>query len=87
MSICKTSLHFFGQVFSEAGIQPDPKRPWQQELDRFLLQYRTAPHSTTGVPSSELLFNHTGKGKLPVLNKRNIVNKHKQAQQQQQQRP
>ena len=52
---------------------------WQQELNRFLLQYRTAPHSTTGVPPSELLFNRTVKGKLPILNKRNIVNKHKQA--------
>ena len=44
-----------------------------------MLQYRTAPHSTTGVPPSELLFNRTVKGKLPILNKRNVVNKHKQA--------
>ena len=32
-----------------------------------------------GVPPSELLFNHTVKGKLPILHKRNVVNKHKQA--------
>ena len=51
-------------------------RPWQQELNRFLLQYRT---STTGVPPPELLFNRTVKGKLPILHKRNVVNKHKQA--------
>ena len=25
-------------------------RPWKQELNRFLLQYRTTPHCTTGVP-------------------------------------
>ena len=25
-------------------------RPWRQELQRFLLYYRTTPHSTTGVP-------------------------------------
>jgi transposase InsO family protein len=48
---------------------------WQQELNRFLLQYRTAPHSTIGVPPSELLFNRTVKGKLPILNKHNVVNK------------
>ena len=53
--------------------------PWQQELSRFLLQYRTAPHVTTGVPPSELLFNRIVKGKLPVLQKRSIINKHKRA--------
>ena len=65
-----------GKALKTAQIQG---RPWQQELNRFLLQYRTAPHSTTGVPPSELLFNRTVKGKLPILNKRNVVNKHKQA--------
>ena len=34
-------------------------RPWRQELQRFLLHYRTTPHSTTGVPPAELLFNRT----------------------------
>ncbi len=55
------------------------RRPWRQELNRFLLQYRTAPHATTKVPPSELMFNRTVKGKLPILYKRNVVNKHKQA--------
>ena len=54
-------------------------RPWQQELNRFLLHYRTAPHSTTGVSLSELLFNRTVKGKLPIIHKPNVLNKHKQA--------
>jgi hypothetical protein len=45
------------------------------------LQYRTTPHSTTGVPPAELLFNRTVKGKLPVLRKRNIINRHRQARQ------
>ena len=45
-----------GKALKTAQIQG---RPWQQELNRFLLQYRTAPHSTTGVPPSELLFNRT----------------------------
>lgn len=55
-------------------------RPWQQELNRFLLQYRTTPHVSTNVPPAELLFNRTVRGKLPVLHKRNIVNRHKIAQ-------
>ena len=65
-----------GKALKTAQIQG---RPWQQELNRVLLQYRTAPHSATGVPPSELLFNRTVKGKLPILNKRNVVNEHKQA--------
>ena len=56
-------------------------RPWQQELNRFLLQYRTAPHTSTKVPPAELLFNRPIKGKLPILDKRNIVNRHKTARQ------
>ena len=55
-------------------------KPWKRELNRFLLQYRTAPHTTTKTPPAELLFNGTVKGKLPVLRKQNVVNKHKQAQ-------
>ena len=54
-------------------------RPWKQELNRFLLQYRTTPHCTTGVPPSELLFNRVIKGKLPVINSKKIVNQHKEA--------
>ena len=61
-------------------------RPWKKELNRFLLQYRTAPHETTKVPPSELLFNRTVKGRLPVLHKRNVVNKHKQARENDQQK-
>jgi transposase InsO family protein len=54
-------------------------RPWKQELNRFLLQYRTTPHCTTGVAPSELLFNRVIKGKLPVINSKKIVNRHKEA--------
>ena len=65
-----------GKAQKTAKIQG---RPWQQDLSRFLLQNRTAPHLTTGVPPSQLFFNRTVKGKLPVLQKRNIINKHKRA--------
>ena len=43
------------------------KRPWQQELPKFLLNYRTTPHSTTKVPPAELLYNREIRGKLPAL--------------------
>ena len=54
-------------------------RPWQQELSRFLLQYRTTPHCATGVPPCELLFNRQVRGKLPVLKTHNLVNRHNEA--------
>ena len=54
-------------------------KPWKQELNRFLLQYRTTPHCTTGVPPSELLFNRVVKGKIPVINKKKVVNRHSEA--------
>ena len=54
-------------------------RYWKQELSRFLLQYRTTPHCTTNVPPAELMFNRTVRGKLPELKKQNVVNRHKEA--------
>ena len=65
-----------GKALKTAKIEG---RPWKQELNRFLLQYRTTPHCTTSVPPAELLFNRTVKGKLPVLQRKNIVNRHKEA--------
>ena len=32
------------------------RSPWKQELQHFLLQYRTTPHCSTGVPAAELLL-------------------------------
>ena len=61
--------------------------PWGQELQRFLLYYRTTPaHSTTGVPPAELLFNRTIRGKLPVLKKR-VVRRHGEAKERDEKRP
>ena len=67
-----------GKTLKTAHIEG---RPWQQELNRFLLQYRTTPHTSTKVPPAELLFNRPIKGRLPILDKRNIVNRHKTARQ------
>ena len=52
---------------------------WRQELNRFLLQYRTTPHCTTKVAPSELMFNRKIRGKLPSLEKKLVVNRHKEA--------
>ena len=71
-----TALWPQGNAEAERFMQPLGKtlrtakaenRSWQQELNRFLLQYRTTPPSTTGVLPAELLFNRTVKGKLPIL--------------------
>ena len=79
-----------GNAEAERFMQPLAKalktakiahRPWQQELQRFLLQYRTTPHCSTGVPPAELLFNRTVQGQLPILVKRTVVNRHKEARQ------
>ena len=71
--LCKTSL---SKALITAVVE---RKKWQQELCRFLLQYRTTPHSTTKVPPSELLFNKTVRGALPTLNPRIIVNRHQEA--------
>ena len=38
---------------------------WQSELDPFLLNYRSTPHSTTHTSPAELLFNRQIRNKLP----------------------
>ena len=52
---------------------------WKQELQRFLLMYRTTPHSRMEIPPCELLFNHIVKGLLPQLPCKKVLNKHKLA--------
>ena len=54
-------------------------RIWQQELNRFLLQYRTTPHATTKIAPSDLLYNRVVNGKLPTLVKNKTINRHKEA--------
>ena len=41
------------------------EKDWKKELYTFLLNYRATPHSTTGYPPSELLFNRAIRTKLP----------------------
>ena len=42
---------------------------WQQEINRFLLQYRTTPHSTTKESPAELLLNRVVQGTFLSLKK------------------
>ena len=42
-------------------------KKWQDELNKFLLAYRTTPHSSTGVSPSSLMFGRELKTKLPQL--------------------
>lgn len=40
-------------------------RPWKEELSRYLLAYRTTPHTVTGISPAELMLNWKIKLKLP----------------------
>ena len=41
---------------------------WKADLQKYLIMYRSTPHSTTGVTPAELLFNRPFRTKLPQLN-------------------
>jgi hypothetical protein len=41
---------------------------WKTELYRFLLDYRTTPHVTTGIAPADLLFNRQIRNRLPDSN-------------------
>lgn len=43
------------------------KKNWKREIYTFLLNYRATPHTTTGFPPSELLFNRKIRTKLPQV--------------------
>ena len=63
---------------------------WKDELQNFLLDYRTMPHSITGVATADLMFKHAAKNDIPAMtviaprtridtevNKRDTFHKHK----------
>ena len=65
-----------GKLLKTAEIEG---KNWRQELQRFLLQYRSTPHQTTKVVPSELLLNRKITGYLPELTNKKVINKHKMA--------
>ena len=46
-------------------------KTWKKHLHKFLLNYRTTPHCTTGFAPAELLFNRKVRNKLPQLTSSN----------------
>ena len=66
-----------GKVITETSILEG--KNWRQELQRFLLNYRSTPHATTKIPPCELLFNRKVQGSLPELSTQKVVNKHQKA--------
>ena len=40
-------------------------KPWQQELQKYRLAYRSTPHTTTGVSPAELLYGRKVRTKMP----------------------
>ena len=58
------------------------KRPWKQELSKFLLAYWSTPHSTTKVPPAHLLYNWEICGKLLILpHNSKVINQYREARQ------
>jgi transposase InsO family protein len=45
------------------------KKDWKSELQTYLMMYRSAPHTATGVSPAELLFNRVMRTKLPEIHK------------------
>ena len=48
-------------------------KKWKEELNKFLLAYRTTPHSSTGVTPAFLMFGRELKTKLPELHPKKSV--------------
>ena len=40
---------------------------WKDELQNFLLDYRTTPHSITGVAPADLMFKHAARNDIPSM--------------------
>jgi hypothetical protein len=71
-----TPLHPRGNGLSESFMKNMSKvvrtakvqgRDWRQVLNEFLRNYRSTPHSTTGVAPSELLSNRNKTSRLPTI--------------------
>ena len=54
-------------------IAHNKRRDWQKEMQKFLLGYRSTPHSTTGVSPVKLLFGRKIRSKLPGVEELRLV--------------
>ena len=55
-------------ILKRARISQALNQDWQDELNKYLLMYRTTPHSTTGESPSMMLFNKNIRDKIPCIN-------------------
>ena len=78
----EVSMKPFGKFLRAVQVE---HRPWQQQLSKFLLNYRQTPHSVTKIPPVQLLFNRNIQGKLPTIKSKLVVNRHKEAKHNQEQ--
>ena len=46
------------------------RKPWKEELQKFLFQYRTTPHTVMGVSPAEMLMGRKLRNKLPKIQMR-----------------
>ena len=60
-------------ILKRLKIAHAEKRDWREELLKFLLMYRSTPHTVTGVSPAELMFNRKLRTKLPELGKSQFV--------------
>ncbi len=59
---CESFMKNLGKVIRGAITE---RREWKGELNKFLRNYRSVPHSTTGIASSVLMFNRNKTSRLP----------------------
>ncbi|XP_056016904.1 uncharacterized protein K02A2.6-like [Ostrea edulis] len=50
------------------------RRNWKQSMFQFLRQYRTTPHSSTGISPFKLMFNREAKTRLPSVPRKQTKN-------------
>ena len=55
-------------IMKRVRIAQSQNIDWKADLQKYLIMYRSTPHSTTGVTPAELLFNRPFRTKLPQLN-------------------
>jgi hypothetical protein len=59
---CESFMKNLGKVIRGAITE---RREWKGELNKFLRNYRSVPHSTTGIAPSVLMFNRNKTSRLP----------------------
>lgn len=59
-------------ILKRLKISQEQKRDWTDDLNQYLLMYRSTPHSTTSKTPAELMFNWNIRDKLPSIQQHSI---------------